>query len=65
MYRRAVFYLPLDMLFTQFAERTECIRWGEWIFSIHLIFPAAVGPEVYSIPNRIEYQKQKNNVSGE
>jgi hypothetical protein len=33
------------------------------IFSIYLILPAALGPGVYS--NRTEYQKQKNNVSGE
>jgi hypothetical protein len=29
-----------------------------------LIFPAALGPGVYSASNRNEYQKQKNNVSG-
>jgi hypothetical protein len=33
--------------------------------SIYLNLPAALGPEVYSAPNRNEYQKQKNNVSGE
>jgi hypothetical protein len=38
---------------------------GEWIFSIYLILPAALGPGVYSSPNKNEYQKQKNNVSGE
>jgi hypothetical protein len=32
---------------------------------IYLIFPAALGPGVYSAFNRNEYQKQKNNVSGE
>jgi hypothetical protein len=26
--------------------------WGELIFSIHLIFPAALGPGVYSASNR-------------
>jgi hypothetical protein len=31
--------------------------------SIYLILPAAIGPGVYSAPNRNEYQKQKNNVS--
>jgi hypothetical protein len=41
---------------------TQC---GERIFSIYLIFPAALGPEVYSASNRNEYQKQKNNVSRE
>jgi hypothetical protein len=30
-----------------------------------LILPAALGPGVYSAYNRNEYQKQKNNVSGE
>jgi hypothetical protein len=38
---------------------------GECIFSIYLIFPAALGPGVYSASNSNEYQKQKNNVSGE
>jgi hypothetical protein len=33
-------------------------------FSIYVILPAALGPEVYSTSNRNEYQKQ-NNVSGE
>jgi hypothetical protein len=33
--------------------------------SIYLIVPAALGPGVYSASNRNEYQKQKNNVSGE
>jgi hypothetical protein len=33
--------------------------------SIYLILPAALGPGVYSVPKRNEYQKQKNNVSGE
>jgi hypothetical protein len=30
-----------------------------------LILPAALGPGVYSASNRNEYQKHKNNVSGE
>jgi hypothetical protein len=33
--------------------------------SIYLIFPAALDPGVYSASNRNEYQKHKNNVSGE
>jgi hypothetical protein len=33
--------------------------------SISLILPVALGPGVYSTSNRDEYQKQKNNVSGE
>jgi hypothetical protein len=40
-------------------------RWGEWFLSIYLILPVALGPGVYSAPNRNEYQKHKNNVSGE
>jgi hypothetical protein len=40
-------------------------RWGDWFFSVYLILPAALGPEVYSASNRNEYQKHKNNVSGE
>jgi hypothetical protein len=40
-------------------------RWGELIYSIYLIFPATLGPGVYSASNRNEYQKQKSNVSGE
>jgi hypothetical protein len=34
-------------------------------FSIYLIFPAALGPGVYSASKSNEYQKQKNNISGE
>jgi GH25 family lysozyme M1 (1,4-beta-N-acetylmuramidase) len=34
-------------------------------FIEYLIFPAARNPGVYSASNRNEYQKQKNNVSGE
>jgi hypothetical protein len=40
------------------------IRWSELI-SIYSILLAALGPGVYSASNRNEYQKQKNNVSGE
>jgi hypothetical protein len=40
-------------------------RWGEWFLSIYLILPVALGPGVYSASNRNEYQKHKNNVSGE
>jgi hypothetical protein len=36
------------------------------LFSIYIILPAALGPEVYSATNINEYQKRKNNnVSGE
>jgi hypothetical protein len=34
-------------------------------FSIYLILPAALRPGVHTALNRNEYQKQKNNVSGE
>jgi hypothetical protein len=34
-------------------------------FLIYLIFPATLDPGVHSASNRREYQKQKNNVSGE
>jgi hypothetical protein len=37
----------------------------EFFVSIDLILPAALGPGVHSASNRNEYQKQKNNVSGE
>jgi hypothetical protein len=37
----------------------------EVIFKIYLILPATLGPGVYSASNRTEYQKQKNDVSGE
>jgi hypothetical protein len=35
------------------------------IFSMYLIFPVALSSGVYSGSNRKEYQKQKNNLSGE
>jgi hypothetical protein len=34
-------------------------------FSMYVILPAALGPGDYSASNRIEYQKQKNNVAEE
>jgi hypothetical protein len=37
----------------------------EFIFSIYLILPGALGLRVYSASYRNEYQKQKNTVSGE
>jgi hypothetical protein len=40
-------------------------RWGEWLFQIYLILPAALGPGVYSASNRNEYQKRRNNISVE
>jgi hypothetical protein len=34
-------------------------RWDELFLSIYLIFPATLGPGVYSASNRNEYQKHK------
>jgi hypothetical protein len=34
-------------------------------FSNYLILLTTLGPGLYSAPNRNEYEKQKNNVSGE
>jgi hypothetical protein len=34
-------------------------------FFMYLILPATLGPGVYSASDRNEYQKQKNNISGE
>jgi hypothetical protein len=36
-----------------------------WVLSSYLILLVALGPGVYSVSNRNEYQKHKNNVSGE
>jgi hypothetical protein len=36
-----------------------------FFFLIYLILPAALNPGAYSASNRNEYQKHKNNVSGE
>jgi hypothetical protein len=40
-------------------------RWGECIFSMYLVLPAALGPGIYSTTNRNDYQKQQMNVSRE
>jgi hypothetical protein len=40
-------------------------RSGELFLSIYQILPVALGPRVYSASNRNDYQKQKNDVSGE
>jgi hypothetical protein len=40
-------------------------RWVEQIFQIYLILPAALGLGICLASNRNEYQKQRNNVSGE
>jgi hypothetical protein len=39
------------------------MRWPN--FSIYLSVLAALGPGIYSVSNRNEYQKHKDNVSGE
>jgi hypothetical protein len=58
-----------DVVVKELCYKPECrgflTRLGELIFSIYLILSAALGPGVYSASNRNEYQKQKNNVSGE
>jgi hypothetical protein len=41
------------------------VRYPMWKFSIYLILPAALDPEVYWTFNRNEYQKKKNIVSAE
>jgi hypothetical protein len=33
--------------------------------SMELVLPTALGPGIYIASKRIEYQKQKNNVSGD
>jgi hypothetical protein len=53
----AIFYKPEGRGFES--------RRGESIFSIYQILPAALGTGVYSASNRNEYQKQKNDFSGE
>jgi hypothetical protein len=40
-------------------------RWGEWMFSIYLLLPAAPGSGVYSVCNGNKNRKQKNNFYGE
>jgi hypothetical protein len=35
------------------------------LISIYLILPDALGPAVYSVNMRRDYQEQKNNASGE
>jgi hypothetical protein len=47
------------------SQKVAGLRPDEVIFSIYVILPAALGPPVNSATNRNEYQKQKNNVSGE
>jgi hypothetical protein len=44
------------------ALRGECLF---FFFPIYLTLPATLGPGVHSASIRNEYQKQKNNVSGE
>jgi hypothetical protein len=40
-------------------------RPSDMLFNINIKISAALGPGVYSVSNRNEYQKHKNNVSGE
>jgi hypothetical protein len=41
------------------------VLWDERLLSLYLTLPVALGLGVYSVSNRNEYQKQKNDVSGE
>jgi hypothetical protein len=59
------YFSQLQFIYVSRFHPGIATRWGEWIFSIYIIFPAALGPGVYSAPNRNEYQKMKNYVSGE
>jgi hypothetical protein len=45
------------------GSRTDEV--DDFFYIIYLILPAALGPGLHSASNRNEYQKQKNNVSGE
>jgi hypothetical protein len=38
------------------------IRSGEWISLIYIIIPTEIGPRLYSVYQKWEYQKQKINV---
>jgi hypothetical protein len=38
---------------------------NDFFFSIYIILPVALDLGFYSVSNRNEYQKQRNNVSGE
>jgi hypothetical protein len=62
-----VFHMEFSRLssFSSTNRKVAGSRPHEVVFEIYLIFPAALGPGVYSASNRNEYQKQKNNVSGE
>jgi hypothetical protein len=57
----------LIILFAAVCSKPEGWRFntrcGEWLFSIYLILPAALGPGVYSASNRNEYQKKRNNLN--
>jgi hypothetical protein len=50
------------------TSRKVAVSWpddGIEFVSIYLILLATLGPRAHSASNRNEYQKQKNNVSGE
>jgi hypothetical protein len=57
--------------YDEVAGRNKMANYALWdetdvaVSVMRLILPAALGPGVYSASNRNEYQKQKNNVSGE
>jgi hypothetical protein len=56
-------FLKAESVFILLREQKEYRK--HWILLIYLILPAGLGPGVYSASNRNEYQKHKNNVSGE
>jgi hypothetical protein len=58
-------YLVVKALCYKTESRGFETQWGEWFLLIYLILPAALDPGVYSVSNRNEHQKHKNNVSGE
>jgi hypothetical protein len=64
--RNIALKLPDQLSYRQHTPHSRYISlicetlWSEWICSIHLILPAALGPGVHSASNRNESQKQKN-----
>jgi hypothetical protein len=55
----------VEALYYQPEGRGFETRRGKLFFSIYLIVPAALGPGVHTASNRNEFEKQKNNLSGE
>jgi hypothetical protein len=61
-------YIPGSVVLKALCYKGEVrgfeTQWDEWIYSIYLILPAALGRGVRLGSDRNEYQKQKINVSG-